>query len=203
MFVSLGRLAITTDNNAFLSPLLRSTTLDTNYPSSSTALTLKSTSADQLLAPITKSPMAARTLSSSSSSSETEETTTQLGATSEISRRTEHSASHRYGASASDVVDRESTSIRSRSPTASFGSAIATGTPYDTLSMATSNSANFTSTTTSRQVLSHEQLGRQANGGALNQQYQQRPAQPQMSAYSTIDISHRDSFSFKARPSFR
>lgn len=133
--------------------------------------------------------MASRTSSSSSSSSETEETTTQLGATSEISRHTEQSVSHRHGASASDVVDRESSTIRSRSPSASFGSVIATGTPYDTLSMATSNSAGFTSTSTSRQVLSHEQLGGQTNGGTVNQHYQQRQAQPQMSAYSSSTIS--------------
>ena len=145
--------------------------------------------------------MAARV--SSSSSSETEETTTQLGATSETSRHTAQSISHRYTGSASDVIDRESATVRSRSPTASFGSVIATGTPYDTLSMATSNSAGFVSTSTSRQVLAHEQFDRQPNGASVNQHYPQRPAQPQMSAYSRIDIVHRDSVSFRQRPSFR
>lgn len=135
--------------------------------------------------------------SSSSSSSETEEITTgRIRGMSETSRDT-HQSSVRDGGSVSNTINRasvvETTTIGTSSPAASYTSAVATGTPYDSISLATTTNTGFSNTATSQQSISvlpppilqpPPQQRLQVDVASARQQYQQQGLSQKSTPYS-------------------
>jgi hypothetical protein len=136
--------------------------------------------------------------SSSSSSSETDEITSgRVRGVSETSRDT-HQSSVRDGGSVSNTINRasvfETATIGTSSPAASYTSAVATGTPYDSISLATTTNTGFSNTATSQMSIPvlpppimqppPPQQRLQVDVASAHQQYQQQGASQKSTPYS-------------------